>query len=223
MFLNPFSFHFIKRHYEINTILCTFFFWTIFIIVQTTSLTSLFTKKNAGYLQFGADDIKTFILSHPDTAAFEAKFQNSFGDFSNYLKSELISDMEHISVSKEETIIADELFRRLSDVPLVDPYEAYQILDQNWTKIAVDLEIIQTEGFAAVKQVDPNMVVKKKDNKEYEVQDGWVGHVLPFDLVQSKLLSAELASLKADEEERKAMELFNSVERLKSKFEAGNH
>ena len=66
--------------------------------------------------------------------------------------------------------------------------------------IAVDLEIIQTEGFAAVKQVDPNMVVKKKDNKEYEVQDGWVGHVLPFDLVQSKLLSAELASLKADEE-----------------------
>ena len=44
------------------------------------------------------------------------------------------------------------------------------------------------------------MVVKKKDNKEYEVQDGWVGHVLPFDLVQSKLLSAELASLKADEE-----------------------
>ena len=128
-------------------------YWTAFPALKD----SLFTKKNAGYLQFGADDMKTFILSHPDTAAFEAKFQNSFGDFSNYLKSELISDMEHIPVSKEETIIADELFRRLSDVPLIDPYEAYQILDQNWTKIAVDLEIIQTEGVKAIKCVDPNM------------------------------------------------------------------
>ena len=54
-----------------------------------------------------------------------------------------------------------------------------------WTttgrKIAIDLEIIQTEGFAATKQVDPNMVLKK----DAEVQDGWVGHVLPFELMQS--------------------------------------
>lgn len=171
-------------------------YWTAFPALKD----SLFTKKNAGYLQFGADDIKTFILSHPDTAAFEAKFQNSFGDFSNYLKSELISDMEHIPVSKEETIIADELFRRLSNVPLIDPYEAYQILDQNWTKIAVDLEIIQTEGVKAIKCVDPNMVVKKKDNKETETQDGWIGHILPFSLVQTVLLADDVNALKTAED-----------------------
>ena len=108
--------------------------------------------------------------------------------------------MSGINISKEEGILSDDIFRRLSGIPLVNAYGAYQILDDDWNKIAVDLEIIQTEGFAATKQVDPNMIVNKKDGKEQEVQDGWIGHVLPFELVQSTLLSEKLAALKADED-----------------------
>ena len=72
---------------------------------------------------------------------------------------------------------------------MIDKYEAYQLLDDAWSKIAVDLEMIQTEGFEAVKKVDPNMVLKKKKSKEEEVQDGWIGHILPFDLIQDVLLT----------------------------------
>ena len=54
----------------------------------------------------------------------------------------------------------------MENVPLIDKYKAFQILDDEWSKIAVDLEIIQTEGFGATKKVDPSMVLKKKDNKE---------------------------------------------------------
>lgn len=161
---------------------------------------SLFTRKNAGYLQFVPEDIKSLVLSHTDTEAFESKFKTEFGDFAEYLRQELITDMEHIPVSKEENTIATELFKRLSDIPLVDPYEAYQILDQNWAKIAVDLEIIQTEGIKSVTVVDPNMVIKKKDNKETEVQEGWIGRVLPFELVQKELLSDDVTTLKSAEE-----------------------
>ena len=161
---------------------------------------SLFTRKNAGYLQFVPEDIKSLVLSHADTEAFESKFKTEFGDFAEYLRQELIMDMEHIPVSKEENTIATELFKRLSDIPLVDPYEAYQILDQNWAKIAVDLEIIQTEGIKSVTVVDPNMVIKKKDNKETEVQEGWIGRVLPFELVQKELLSDDVTTLKSAEE-----------------------
>ena len=71
----------------------------------------------------------------------------------------------------------------------------HQLLDDDWKKIAIDLEIIQTEGFAATKQVDPNMVLKK----DAEVQDGWVGHVLPFELVQSVKMHEEVAALRAKE------------------------
>ena len=161
---------------------------------------SLFTRKNAGYLQFVPEDIKSLVFSHPDTEVFEGKFKTGFGNFGEYLNQELITDMERIPVSKEENTIATELFRRLSDVPLVDPYEAYQILDQNWAKIAVDLEIIQTEGAKSITVVDPNMVIKKKDNKETEVQEGWIGRVLPFELVQKVLLSDDVNALKSAEE-----------------------
>ena len=70
------------------------------------------------------------------------------------------------------------------------------MLDDSWQKtIANDLETIQSEGHDAVRKVDANMVVKKKGGKDVEVPDGWAGHILPFDLVQEKLLSADLAEI----------------------------
>ena len=78
-------------------------------------------------------------------------------------------------------------------------YQAYQPLDDNWNRIAIDLEVLQTEGFSAVKQVDPNMVLKKKNGKDQEIQEGWTGHVLPFDLVQQKLLADDLQALRDKE------------------------
>ena len=157
----------------------------------------IFASINSGYWKLKTTDVKTAVKNSADVLAFVQKYATAFKGFDKYLNGELNSST---NISKEESVLSENIFGRLKNIPLVNAYEAYQILDNEWLKIAVDLEIIQTEGFTAVKQVDPNMVVKKKDNKEYEVQDGWVGHVLPFDLVQSKLLSAELASLKADEE-----------------------
>lgn len=49
----------------------------------------------------------------------------------------------------------------LNHVALIDKYEAYQLLNNHWQTISGDLEMLQTEGFAASKQVDPNMVTKK--------------------------------------------------------------
>ena len=69
-------------------------------------------------------------------------------------------------------------------------------MDDEWTKVAIDLEIIQTEGFDSVKKVDPNLVIKKKDGKEQEIQDGWIGHVIPFELVQLTLLKQDYDEIK---------------------------
>ena len=43
------------------------------------------------------------------------------------------------------------------------------------------------------------MVLKKKDGKDQEVQDGWIGHILPFTLVQEKLLPDGLKKLRSYE------------------------
>ena len=110
-----------------------------------------------------------------------------------------------VSRDKEESIIAAEVFHRLEGIPLVDRYDAYQMLDDVWQQIVIDLEIIQTEGFDAVRRVDPNMVVKKKKGKDVEVQDGWIGRVLPFELVQHEMLSDEAAEIDTLEERLSAI------------------
>ncbi len=125
---------------------------------------------------------------------------DAFGNFDDFLKSELITKMLSLNLSKEEVVLSDDIFARLASVPLIDKYEAYQLLDDEWTKTSVDLEIIQTEGFGAVKKVDPNMVIKKKNGKDEEVQDGWKGRVIPFELVQRTLLFADYEALKRKED-----------------------
>jgi type I restriction enzyme M protein len=43
------------------------------------------------------------------------------------------------------------------------------------------------------------MVLKKKNGKEEEVQEGWVGHIMPFSLVQETYLKEELEALRKKE------------------------
>ena len=159
----------------------------------------LFTKVEGPYADLAVGNIAQTVDEHSAVNAFVVNFAEAFGDFDSFLKSELITNMTSLNVSKEEAVLSAYIFARLASIPLIDKYEAYQLLDDEWAKTAVGLEIIQTEGFGAVKQVDPNMVLKKKDGKEEEVQDGWIGHVIPFELVQRTLLSAEYAALQQKE------------------------
>ncbi len=159
----------------------------------------LFEKTSEKYCRLTAADVKKAIMEHSDVKAFEENYAAAFGGFDTYLYDELIGRMSALNISKTEATLSTEIFRRLSAIPLVDRYGAYQLLDDEWAMIAVDLEIIQTEGFEATKKVNPNMVVKKKDGKEQEVQEGWVGHIIPFGLIQDTLLKDEKAALKAKE------------------------
>ena len=166
-------------------------YWTAFPHLKA----ALFSPDNKAYCHLTVANLKNAVLSHPDVVAFKTAFQNAFGDFDAYLKSALIDGMTQLNAAGEEERLSREIFARLAGIPLVDRYAAYQLLDDDWKKIAIDLEIIQTEGFAATKQVDPNMVLKK----DAEVQDGWVGHVLPFELVQNVKMHEEVAALRAKE------------------------
>ena len=170
-------------------------YWKAFPTLKS----ALFTNSDIPYVELATEDIKNTIKNHADIKTFENAFKDAFADFHLYLKEEWIEKMEHVEISKSENVISENIFKRLDQVPLIDKYEAYQILDDEWGKIAVDLEIIQTEGFAATKKVDPNLVPKKKDGKEQEIQDGWVGRVIPFELVQKELLSDKYKELREKE------------------------
>ena len=158
---------------------------------------TLFVSDNGPYRRLNVPELRPAVRSHPSVASFLSRYGSAFLDLDQLLRAELLDNMQTLNIAREESVLSDAIFSRLDGIPLVDRYSAYQLLDDQWKRIAVDLEIIQTEGFAATKQVDANMVSKKKDGKDQEVQEGWAGHVLPFALVQETLLPDDLAALTA--------------------------
>jgi len=171
---------------------------------------ALFSKTSAAYAELNVEEVKNAITEHANVKEFAKTFTTAFGDFHRFLQTELLTNMEAVPVSKEETILSADIFERLKKLPLIDKYEAYQLLDDDWRKIEVDLEIIQTEGFEAIKKVDPNLVMKKKDGKEHEVQEGWIGHIMPFELVQETYLQDKLQQLK--KKEKRLIEITSEYE-----------
>ena len=165
----------------------------------------LFEQVNDATMRIKVQAIAEAIASNAEVVSYRELFKERFSDFEQYLYDELIDEIDLVSRASEEDEITKEVFNRLSGLPLIDRYDAFQDLDDVWQEISIDLEILQTEGFDATKKVDPNMVVKKKQGKDVEVQDGWVGRVLPFSLVQDAFLTEEVSSLEKSEERLSAI------------------
>lgn len=171
-------------------------FWQAFPNLRST----LFTDNGTPYSQLALKDINQATRLHPDVMKFSQSFNTAFDGFAPWLSDTLIEQMLTLQIPRQEELICKEMFARLETLPLIDKYQAYQILDDHWQPIGIDLEILQTEGFDSARVVDPNLVIKKKDGKDVEVQEGWKGHILPFELVQKTYHAEELQSLRAKED-----------------------
>ena len=165
----------------------------------------LFKELGKDHFEINTDNIKSFISEHSEVAAFRNSFEKAFNGFDEYMSELLLDDMRSVRVSRAEQEIAENIFDRLENIPLVDKYAAYQLLDDEWKTISSDLEVIQTEGYEAIRKVDPNMVMKKKNNKDVEVQEGWLGRIIPFELIQKLMLTAQ------NDELTKKQELLETV------------
>lgn len=205
-------------------------FWQAFPNLRT----AVFTLDGTPYAQPRVDDLAAAVNQHPEVTKFNEGFTRAFDGFKPWLHSELIGKLLTLPVPRQEAVICDHLFARLTKVgtvPLIDRYQAYQVLDDHWQPIAVDLEILQTEGFGATRVVDPNYVVKKKNGKDVEEQKGWKGRILPFELVQSTHHKKELDALRKKESElaevvaqlEELLEGFSDEDKAKDTFnEAGD-
>ncbi|QJR81153.1 type I restriction-modification system subunit M [Alteromonas pelagimontana] len=175
---------------------------------------ALFVAKSAAYseLAIAKQDVNATITQHSQVIEFISAYNQAFAGFDDYLNNTLIQGWQDVNRNQQEPELSAELFNRLSSVALIDKYQAYQFLNNQWQVISTDLEVMQTEGFAATKQVDPNIVVKKVKGKDTEVQDGWKGHIMPFDLVQQTYLRDDLAALA--KQENRLVEIASSLEEI---------
>lgn len=155
------------------------------------------------------ESIKDTIINNNSVKKFKEKVIESINDLPKVLKQELIDNYENINIAKEESKLSNIIREKLSRIDLIDYYDAYQILDNYWNIISLDLEILQSEGLKSLNIVDPNMIYKKKDKEVIEVQDGWVGRILSFDIVEKKYFSTlkekldDLLERLSTEEDRK--------------------
>ena len=184
---------------------------------------ALFTPTSSAYseLAIRKDTVNATITQHPQVIEFISAYNQAFAgingnnSFADHLNTQLIQNWQSANRKQIEATLTTELFTRLASIALIDKYQAYQYLNDQWQIISTDLEMMQTEGFTATKQVDPNMVIKKKDGKDVEVQDAnapWKGRIMPFELVQHTYLSDDLAAL-AQQENRLA-EIVSTLEEI---------
>lgn len=179
---------------------------------------SLFTPKSAAYstLSIAKEAVNATISQHPQVLEFISTYNQAFAGFDDYLNTHLIQGWEGVKRNQQEAVFSAELFTRLSKIALIDKYQAFQFLNDQWQIISADLEMMQTEGFAVTKQVDPNLVIKKRDGKDTEVQDGWKGYILPFELVQKAYLIEDLEELQS--QESKLAEVISQIEEIIESF-----
>lgn len=157
----------------------------------------LFEEVSGEYVQTKVDAIRQLISNFDSVEDYRKKFIAAFDGFYKRLKEDLIDGILDVETEKEKEKITVDIFKRIDPIKLADRYAAYQVFAGYWDVISSDVEMLQTEGFEVITQVDPNMVIKKKnkdndDDDVTEVQDGWKGHILPFDLVQQELLPDRL-------------------------------
>lgn len=136
----------------------------------------VFHDNGTPYFTLAVEDIEKAVREYKGVSEWQRRFEKAFWDFAAMLKDKLIAGWKSLSISKEEAVIAGDIFARLEQVPLVDKYSSYQALDDAWAMIAIDLEILQTEGLDAARHIN---------------EEGDNGRVFPFALIHETILLAE--------------------------------
>ncbi len=152
---------------------------------------ALFTEKVEGYAELKTANLRETIDKHPAAQALRNQVDAALSDLPEKLHALLVDGAATVPITTTEDQLKADLFDRLDPVPLVDAYEGYQVLHDSWVKTAGDLEVIQTEGFDAVRVNHPVMEWKTKEKKKVYVQIGWDGRVAPNELVQTFYLAQQ--------------------------------
>jgi type I restriction enzyme M protein len=155
------------------------------------------TAADKPYASVKSEDVTSVIESNADVRQLKERFNRAFADFADQLHHRLITNVANVKEMTEQDEISNDIFRRLQDIPLVDKYDAYQVLAANWQTIVNDIETIQTEGMDTVRVVETAYKLVKKGDEELEVADGLKGRILPFELVQHEMFQDKLDAIEA--------------------------
>lgn len=136
-----------------------------------------------------------------------------------------IDGSTHLLSLREEML--ESIKESLEHYEFIDVYNGYQVVAEIWKNaLTHDTEIIANDGFyKAGRTREPNMITKGSGNSKREEQDGYVGRIVPNELIAHELYSEEL---KAIEDKKQSVqeiegELSDLVESAKVEDSAENN
>ncbi|MEB9855555.1 type I restriction-modification system subunit M [Bacillus cereus] len=102
----------------------------------------------------------------------------------------------------------------LSEFKYIDAYDGYQIIAEIWKNVLThDTELIAASDFYTIGRTrEPNMVTKGTGKNKREEQDGWVGSIVPNDLIAKRLYPTELENIES--EKSRAQEIDTELSEL---------
>lgn len=162
-------------------------------------------EEHGDYAHLCVDDVAGDIARDERCAAWRDEMHGLAERFCKSMDAALLTEPEAVDARELESALTDSLFNLFDEGGLIDPYDMYQSFAQIWRRVSTGLEVIQTEGFEAVRALDENTVLKKNDKGEEEEEidkkEPWVGHVLDIDVVRSLLLPDRTRTIAALESE----------------------
>lgn len=156
-----------------------------------------------GYVSLNAsmDEIRYEVLSAPyvkeKSKALAEKLKHYQDKYWTILKS--VDDVDEIRDIREAMVI--EIKDILLEFNHIDEYDGYQVIANIWQEqLMADTEVIALKDFYTEgRKSIPRMVTKGEGNKKREVQDGWIGSLIPNELIKTKLFNAELTEIETKE------------------------
>ena len=162
-------------------------------------LAKVLKEKCDGYLELvkPVEEISQAILYDECIVAISKEIAEETKDYIDKYWN-ILQNINSVSNLKQ---LMDEMLIKIKEVLSafmhVDVYDGYQIVAEIWKNaLTHDTEIISLSGFySAGRTRESNMVTKGTGDKKREEQDGWVGSIVPNDLIAKRLYSNELEAI----------------------------
>lgn len=167
--------------------------------LQTTVKNVLDSSLNSirdGYVQLEKpmDELTKEVLTDKNIIAKSDLIREKSQAFiENYWKKlHEINNILDVNPLMEEMLVG--IKELLSSFDGIDVYGGYQIIAEVWKKdLTHDAELIADGDFYTTGRTrEANMVTKGSGNKKREEQDGWIGAIVPNELIAKHLYSEEL-------------------------------
>ncbi|MGY0255814.1 type I restriction-modification system subunit M, partial [Limosilactobacillus fermentum] len=160
------------------------------------------------------DDLKKRALSDENITGEQARLSETVKTYIDKYYPQLKQINNDTNLAKLKLVMVEDIKQILSQFANVDQYAGYQIVADLWqNSLEEDAELIAANGFyEAGRTRKPNMVEKGSGAKKRTVQDGWLGAIVPNDLIADVLYQGDKA--KINELEQKATDIESELSEL---------